>query len=37
MVVIYMYNSVKVCEPTTMKPTFNKPVLVFPFFFGIET
>ena len=28
MVVIYMYNSVKVCGPTTMKPTFYKPVLV---------
>ena len=29
MVVIYMHNSVKVCGPTTMKPTFYKPVLVF--------
>ena len=28
MVVIYMHNSVKVCGPTTMKPTFYKPVLV---------
>ena len=28
MVVINMHNSVKVCGPTTMKPTFYKPVLV---------
>ena len=28
MVVIYMHNSEKVCGPTTMKPTFYKPVLV---------
>ena len=35
MVVTYLHNSVKVCGPTTMKPTFYKPVLVL--FFGIET
>ena len=35
MLVIYMHNSFKVCGPTTMKPTFYKPVLVF--FLGIET
>ena len=28
MVVIYMHNSLKVCGPTTLKPTFYKPVLV---------
>ena len=36
MVVIYMHNSVKVCGPTTMKPSFYKQGLVL-FFFGIET
>ena len=34
MVVIYMHNSVKVCGPTTMKPIFYKPVLVF--FWGVS-